>query len=597
MSRKTVKIESVKGRPMLTWVGKKPLDVAGYFPPQLCESAGVEAPPAEPSHKEFMHNGHNLLFHGDNKEILSSLLNLGFRAKVDLIYIDPPFDSGADYVRRVKLREVGNGNGNGNGNGDKISGEPLTTIEQAQYEDIWANDNYLQFMYERLILMRETLSEKGSIYLHCDEHKRHHLRFLMDEVFGAENFKREVVWDKTVLSGFKTKAENWIRGHDVLLFYTKGSKYIWNPQSVPHDPKYLERFDKTDEEGRHYFGGRVGRRYLDEVEAKGKAIGDVWSDVMSFQQQPTSSENMQYPTQKPEKLLERIIRASSDEGSIVLDCFCGSGTTAAVAEKLNRRWIMADLNKGAIQTTVKRLQKVIKEKGCLAEKNIGGLIHYRVNNYDFSKQDMLKKIILTKYGIQVDRKELFFDGTVGGQLAKITDLNKPLTLLDIQIIKDEIQNNRPDETRNITIFCNGSEMAVFEALKKDRNPINKIIVQDIQKNGMFTNQPAEADIKINKRGKKVKIEIADYISPTILARLDIDRTLLDEQLDGFRAQIDYVLIDTDYNGECFSIVESDIPGRKSDFIKGKYELSLPKAGATVAVKVVDMVGEEILTIK
>ena len=593
MSGKKIKIEPVKGRPMLTWVGKKQLDAVQYFPPQLCESTGVEAPPTEPSYKEFMHNGYNLLFHGDNKEILSSLLNLGFRAKVDLIYIDPPFDSGADYVRKVKLK--GLKSDNGNGSGSKISGEQHTTIEQAQYEDIWVNDNYLQFMYERLILMRELLSNEGSIYLHCDEHKGHHLRLLLDEVFGADNFRREIVWDITVLSGFKTQANNWIRGHDSILYYSKGET-LFNRQTQSHSKKYLDMFKQEDEKGK-YLVAHGMKRYLKDVEKTQKPVGDVWSDVMSFQQQPTSAENTQYPTQKPEKLLERIIQASSKEDSIVLDCFCGSGTTAAVAEKLNRRWIMADLNKGAIQTTVKRLQKVIKEKGCLAKKHGGGLIHYCVNNYDFSKQDMLKKIILTKYGIQVDRKDMFFDGTVSGQLAKIVDLDKPLTLLDVQIIKDEIQNNRPDETRNITIFCNGSEMAVHETLEKERNPINKITVQDIQKNGMFANQPAEVDIKISKKGKTVSIKISDYISPTILARLDIDRTLLDEQIDDFRAQIDYVLIDTDYNGEHFNIVESDVPSKRTDFIKGKYELSLPRANAAVAVKVVDMVGEEILTVK
>ena len=149
--KKSLKITPIKGRPMLHWVGKKPLDVVRHFPAQLRETVGVENPPTEPSYKEFIKSNYNLLLHGDNKEILSSLLIAGFRGKVDLIYIDPPFDSGADYVRRVKLR----------GQSNKLEGEGHTSIEQVQYEDIWANDNYLQFMYERLILMRELLSDKG----------------------------------------------------------------------------------------------------------------------------------------------------------------------------------------------------------------------------------------------------------------------------------------------------------------------------------------------------------------------------------------------------------------------------------------------------
>ncbi len=584
-----LKITPVKGRPMLHWVGKKPLDVVRHYPAQLCESVGVENPPAEPSYAEFIESDANLLFHGDNKEILSSLLIAGFRGKVDLIYIDPPFDSGADYVRKVRLR----------GESEKLEGQSHTFLEQVQYEDIWANDNYLQFMYERLILMRELLSDTGSIYLHCDENKNHHLRFLLDEVFGAENFKREIIWDITVLSGFKTKAKNWIRGHDSILYYSKGEG-MFNRQLQPHTQKYLNMFKQKDERGK-YLVAHGTKRYLDDVKDKGKPFGDVWNDVMSFQQQPTSAENMQYPTQKPETLLERIIKASSNEGSIVLDCFCGSGTTAAVAEKLGRRWIVADMNKGAIQTTIKRLQDVIQEKNSdLVKKNGRGLIHYRVNNYDYdaANQNERKRIIVSKYGVQTDRKDLFFDGVVGdGQLAKIVDLNKPLTRLDVQIIKDEIVQNRPDETRDITVFCNGSELGIMEELAEEKTPINTITVRDIQQDGMITNQPAEAEVTISKNGERVTVKIADYISPAIQARLESDRTIFDERIDDFRAQIDCVLIDTDYNGEHFRIVESDLPEKKTDFIRAEYELTLPRAGAKVAVKIVDMLGEEVVTVQ
>ena len=221
---------------MLQWVGKKPLDVVRYFPAQLCESVGVGKPPAEPTYKEFIKSDYNLLFHGDNKEILSSLIVAGFRGKVDLIYIDPPFDSGADYVRRVKLR----------GRNEKLGGEGHTFIEQAQYEDIWANDNYLQFMYERLILMRELLSDKGSIYLHCDWHKSHHLRFLLDEVFGAENFRNEIIWHY----------RRWVAGsnsfqkmHDSIFYYSKGEaalcKKIWVDPTPIQKKKHEKGWDRN----------------------------------------------------------------------------------------------------------------------------------------------------------------------------------------------------------------------------------------------------------------------------------------------------------------------------------------------------------------
>ena len=588
--KKSLKITPVKGRPMLHWVGKMPLDVVRHFPAQLCETVGVEKPPVEPSYKEFAKSNYNLLFHGDNKEILSSLLIAGFRGKVDLIYIDPPFDSGADYVRKVKLRGVN----------EKLDGEGHTLIEQAQYDDIWANDNYLQFMYERLILMRELLSDKGSIYLHCDWHKNHHLRFLLDEVFGTENFCNGIAW---YYRRWNIEAKSFASNYDILYWYAKNKgDHVFHQMFVPKSEQSSAQ-GKAWKSAFNEFGQRVSIQ-TDEP-TKGVPMPDVWkfddetSDFWEISMiNPVATERTNYPTQKPEALLERIIKASSNEDSIVLDCFCGSGTTAAVAEKLGRRWIMADLNKGAIQTTIKRLQGTIgKKNGGLAEKNGGGLIHYRVNNYDCDKQNGLKKIIISKYGVEANRKDLFFNGTVGGQLAKIVDLDKPLTRLDIQIIKDEIVTNRSDETRDITVFCNGSEMGIIAELANEKKPINKITVRDIQQDGMITNQPAQAEVKITKKGKQATVKIVDYISPSILARMEIDRTIFDEQLGDFRAQIDCVLIDTDYNGKIFNIVESDLPERKTDFIKGQYELALPRPGTKIAVKIVDMLGEEIIVIK
>ena len=572
--KKSLKITPVKGRPMLHWVGKKPLDVVRYFPAQLCEIVEVDKPPAEPSHEKFAEDGYNLLYHGDNKEILSSLLVVGFRSKVDLIYIDPPFDSGVDYVRRVKLRGVGNG--------ERVSGEGQSPVEQSQYQDIWANDNYLQFMYERLILMRELLSDKGSIYLHCDWHKSHHLRFLLDEVFGAENFVNEIVWYYKDASGIIKKGFR--KKHDSIFIYAKGDRFYFNADPVRQEYGVSTR--RAAESGAVSFGRPT------KINPLGKYPDDVFEMPIINSQ---SKERVDFPTQKPEALLERIIKASSDEGSIVLDCFCGSGTTAAVAEKLGRRWIMADLNKGAIQTTMKRLQDVIAGKnGGLAEKPARGFIHYRVNNYDYAKQDELKKIVISKYGVRKDNRDLFFDGRIGEQLVKIIDLNRLFTRLDVQIIKDELARNRPDETRDIVVFCNGSEMKIIAKLAREKSPINKIIVRDIQRDGVTTDHPAEADVFIVKRGKKAKITIAEYISPSILARMELDRTLFNEQIDDFRTQIDCVLIDTDYNGKHFNIVESDLPAKKTDYVRGEYEVALPRPGAAVAVKILDMLGEEVM---
>ncbi|MDE0313384.1 MAG: DNA methyltransferase [Candidatus Poribacteria bacterium] len=557
-----MKITHVKGRPMLHWVGKRTIDTVNAYPAQLVETYNVEKPEKEPTYDRFK-EGPNLLFHGDNKEILSTLLVQGFRGKIDLIYIDPPFDSGADYVRKVKLR----------GKKEELEAEGHSVIEQTQYTDIWVNDNYLQFMYERLVLIQELLSEKGSLYLHCDWHKSHHLRLILDEVFGPDNFQREIIWRIGWISGFKTKAKNWIRNHDTIYFYTKNKgNFIFNKEYIPYADDYV-------------------RRDGSEPEGEGYPIEDTWNcndidrmdsiQIMSF-----SGEKTGFETQKNENLLARIIKASSNKDSIVLDCFAGSGTTAAVAEKLGRRWIAADLNKGAIQTTMKRIQTDINEPR--------GIAHYRVNNYDFQTEHELKEIVVSKYGVETDRKAGFFDGTVNGTLVKIVDLMKPFTRLDIQLIKNELQN-RPDDVRDITVLCNGSEVGMQEELDRDNriHPINKIIVQDIQRDGVTTYAPAEADVKFERNEESVTITIEDYMSPTILARMNIDRTeLFDVHIDDFRAQIDCILIDTDYTGEHFKIVESDVPEKKEDFVEGEYTVSLPRPDTRVAVKIIDMLGEE-----
>ena len=581
-----MKIKPVKGRPMLHWVGKRPIDTISNYPAQLVDTYNVEQPEKEPNYDRFK-DGPNLLFHGDNKEILSTLLVHGFRGKIDLIYIDPPFASGADYVRKVALR----------GKKEDLEAEGQSIIEQTQYADIWANDNYLQFMYERLILMRELLTDNGSIYVHCDWRMNSYLRLVLDEIFSKGNFINEITWcyrdiGSRTTSYFKRKHEN-------LLVYSKSETWIHNIQRGKIAESTRKRFEEYFNENNQItyaalkdsnpgvFAKLKGiPQDLNEVwlDAKhGAQLTDWWTDISSLKH--GFNESVGYPTQKPEALIDRIISASSNEDSIVLDCFVGSGTTAAVAERPGRRWIAADINKGAIQTTMKRLQKLPDTQR--------GIVHYRVNNYDASTDLERRDIVIKKYGVQVDRQEAFFDGTLDGTLVKIIDLTKPLTPLDIQTIKDELEN-RPDESRNITVFCYGTNSNIQAELKEEnrRRAVNKIFVRDIGSEGITTFEPASAEVKFERDGDSVKITIAEYISPTILARMDIDRTIFDEQIDDFRAQIDCVLIDTDHTIEYFKIDVSDVPEKKDDFVEGEYKVPLPRPEASVAVKIIDMLGEE-----
>ena len=217
MSKKQseLKIAKAKGRPMLMWVGKQPLDRVTAWPAQHVERSETETSPDALANTDwsdwpdkYEHGG--LLFHGDNKDVLAHLLANGFRGKIKLIYIDPPFDSGADYVRKVKLRgEFGRA---------KLEGEAYTLVEQVQYTDIWANDNYLQFMFERILLLKELLCDEGVICLHCDDEKGPHLRLLLDEAFGANNFLNTVIWE---YRRWPTPAPEFQKMHDTILVYAK----------------------------------------------------------------------------------------------------------------------------------------------------------------------------------------------------------------------------------------------------------------------------------------------------------------------------------------------------------------------------------------
>jgi len=593
------KITPAKGRPMLRWVGKQPLDYVKGFPAQLVEvfdplDTGQKV--ETPTYNSLKDNWQNLLFHGDNKEVMATLIENGFRGKIDLIYIDPPFSSNRDYVRRVELRglrQLG-----------EIEDDEASVLQQVMYEDMWKRDAYFQFMYERLLLLKELLASHGSIYVHLDWRVAHYIKTIMDEIFGEDNFVREIIWRIGWVSGYKSVANNWVRNHETILYYGKEkSNVIFNKMYTPYPPDY-ERW-----------GGRP--------KGKGLPIEDVWGvfpqeGVTSLQVVSFSSEYTDFVTQKPEGLLERIIKASAKDpeqavkdGSdvpVVFDAFIGSGTTAAAAQKLGLRWIGCDINKGAIQTTSKRLQKIIhqqiKKDKRAKQKELPRYYSfgiYQVNNYDLQ---LLKteatELAVQHIGIQRIRTDTFFDGTLGKSLVRIIDFNHPLTLLDLQLIQDEL-SKRPSEDRDITIVCLGKELAVDPQIDEwnTKHPVNKIKVIELKTDKRYGNflvhDPAEAKISVQRISKdKAVVEIQDFISPTIIKRLNIESGLFKAKIPDFRCMIDTVLIDNNYDGKTFRIVYSDVPEKKDDLVKGKHEIELPNPKAKVAVKIIDMLGEEVL---
>lgn len=295
----------------------------------------------------------NMVIRGECVSACAYLKERGI--EVDLVYIDPPFASGADYAKNVYIRRNPKVAEKIAAAKQELDIEELKAFEEKMYGDVWDKEKYLNWMYENLMAIKSVMSQTASIYVHLDWHIVHYVKILMDEIFGEDNFQREIIWDISVLSGFKTLAPNWVRGHDTILYYSKSDNRIFNKLRQPHTQEYLNSFNRVDENGRHYMVAHGTTRYRDQVEQKGKPFGDVWNDIMSFQQQPTSEEKVDYATQKPTSLLERIIKASSNEGMLVADFFGGSGVTAAVANKLGRRFIHCDIGINSIQTTRDRL--------------------------------------------------------------------------------------------------------------------------------------------------------------------------------------------------------------------------------------------------
>jgi DNA modification methylase len=318
----------------------------------------------------------NELYYGDNLEIIKNHIKDEI---VDLIYLDPPFNSNRDYnvIYDNALAQT-------KAFGDTWSimkvedleyliehGEPqryatlrgvLDGLKQILFYSVDGKDKsmyaYLLNMGVRLVEMHRVLKETGSIYLHCDPTASHYLKILMDSIFGKKNFRREIIWSNEDSSGFKSKAKNWIRGHDTILYYLKDiSNFYFKAEYMEFNAKTIKRYDKIDSEGRRYkvYKDEKGDRIAYLSPDKGAKISSVWKDIPSFQKVNNTGEYMGYPTQKPVALLNRIIEASCPEGGVVLDPYCGCGTTIASSHQLKRKWIGIDITYVAIDLIQQRL--------------------------------------------------------------------------------------------------------------------------------------------------------------------------------------------------------------------------------------------------
>lgn len=399
--------------------------------------------------------------------------------QVDLVYIDPPFASGADYAKKVYIRRnplVAQAIEQAE---SELDIADLKAFEEKMYGDVWDKERYLNWMYENLMAIKSVMSDEASIYMHLDWHIGHYVKILMDEIFGEDNFLNEIVWG---YYAFKRKTtRKFPQKHDVIYSYSKTDDYIWNTQFTPHSAEYIKRF-KKDKNGRLYrddvnpTSGGTRIIYLDEIE--GNIVDSVWTDISPVN--PMGKERYDYATQKPEALLERIIKASSNEGMVVADFFGGSGVTAAVAHKLNRKFIHNDIGINSIQTVRDRLLANHAEFDILEIKDGVSLYRNPVQTMDKLKslipglrnEDALDKfwegsIVDTKHGMMPVYLPNLMDNTT-------RLLDKPLMN---RIIREALPDLPEDTKRVIVYYIDITDQAEIEQFIKEQNTQTTIDIE------------------------------------------------------------------------------------------------------------------------
>ena len=578
--------EPIRGYPELRWAGKRPFRSTYYYPAQLKERYG------EPEEDGWI----NKLYWGDNLQVMSHLVK-HYRGQVKLIYIDPPYDSKADYKKKIELR------------GTDLQND-RTAFEEKQYTDIWTNDEYLQFMYERLVLIRELLAGDGTLYLHCDSSRNFQLRCILAEVFGNENCRNEIIWHYQ--QGTKPEFD-FGRKHDTIYRVAKSGDCYFRQLRLPTtDP---DRYTHVDGEGRKYVLGGTGMqsRYY-ALEAR--PCDDVWTWLDKWdpnrvnQVNQSGKERVGYPTQKPEKLLERIVQCSTVAGDLVLDAFMGSGTTQAVAMKLGRRFIGCDINLGAIHTTISRLTDVAKEldrpkQGELARDlpitPFTSFEVHTVNHYDVFRNEVEgRPLLMDALGITASTNRPW-DGTKiddNGQtrMVKVMPINRIATRADLSDILanpdlkrwDGRAKEHPNEpVERITLVCMGHEPDLGANLDAELRKLTTgkfdIQVVDVLRDGAKLEFKRDSEAKVVIAGSKLTIET--FYPMNLLQKLSLERQAVGDWKD----LVDSVMIDWNYDGAVFSPTVIDVPEGKVLTVRGIYPI--PEDAGQIRVKITDVLSE------
>jgi DNA modification methylase len=584
----------------------------------------------------------NRLIWGDKKYVLPSLKK-EFAGKVDLIYIDPPFDTGANFSYEVEIE------------GEAFTKEP-SIIELKAYRDTWGRglDSYMQWFYETALLLCELLAPDGSIYVHLDHHVGHYARAVLDEVFGPGFYRNEIIWKRT---SARSDSHTYGHIHDSIFFFTKGANCAYNLQHTEYDQSYLDNFyryydeatgrrfrvsdlmaegtrrgssgmpwrgidpnvrgnhwkytieklEELDRGGLIYWprkdGGVPGyKRYLDEM--PGLPLQTIWTDISPVAAQ--AAQNTSYPTQKPEALLERIIKASSKEGDLVLDCFCGSGTTPSVAERLGRRWIACDLGRFAIHTARKRLLAMPNVRP-FEVQNLGKYERQQWQKDEFGKDAEQRiadytKFVLSLYHAQPLTGYTWLHGVKAGRTVHVGAVDSPVTLSDVRsIVIEWKQNFGKTGARGASIDVLGWDFA-FE--------LNLVAKQQAAETGVdlrFLTIPREVlerkaveqgDIQFFElaalfvdhqvKGRTLTLDITNFIAP-----LDYVPQEIRPKLTRWESWIDYWAVDFDYKRDTFHNQWQSYRTRKDRRLHTQATHTYDKPGNyVVQVKVIDIMGND-----
>ena len=630
-------------RPELIWSGKyddqgnlRPVERT-ILPFQVVETVNESKADREASQRDFFtkraqdKTWRNRLIWGDNKIVMASLLP-ELAGKIKLIYIDPPFATGQDFSFRLQVGD------------EEIVKEP-SVIEDKAYRDTWGDGlhSYLRMLRDRFLLLQELLSDDGMIYVHIGWGVSHYVKLPLDEVFGEERFVNQIIWKRqTAHSDIGQGSQHFGPIHDVILLYSKSERFTWNMQYTKYaedfassfyrhvEPETQRRYGLSDITGpggaskgnpyyeflgvtrywrfsretmeKLYAQGRIvqtnpgtvprQKRYLDEM--PGIPLQDLWLDIPTVQAQ--SAERLGYDTQKPEALLERIIRVSSNEGDLVADFFCGSGTTLAVAEKLGRRWLGADLSKWSVQVTRKRLLQIPNCRS-FELQNLGHYERHKLAANGHGAWERYVTFILELYRAEPITGFKHLHGKKARAYVHVGSVDSPITMREIHAALEEAKRNGVKE---VHFLGWDFEMGIHDlsAEIQDEYGVKPRLVS-IPKEALEVSNPAKEEVRFfdlnylevehELKGKKLTVALKDFI----IANPEYLPDEVREKIKKFTDYVDYWAVDWDYKDDTFHNQWQSFRTRKEPKLETKAGYPYEQAGKyKVMVKVVDIFGND-----